>query len=248
MRLRPLVHRQITDPPRPARGRAAPPRRMDPFDVFGIPPGFDLDPAALERRQRELARVVHPDRVAQTGAVERRRALARAVDVNEAHRVLRDPARRAEALLRRLGAPVGELDGPKAPPHLLLEMMEQREALSDAQAKGDLAAFGRLEAWARGREAEVLAALSAGFARALAAAGAGEAAPGAARGAAGAGEAAPGAARGTAGAGEAAGGAGQGASELAGRLGELRYVRRFLDEVRAIEEDFASRAEGARGA
>jgi molecular chaperone HscB len=195
---------------------------MDPFDVFGIPPGFDLDLGALERRQRELARVVHPDRFAGAGAVERRRALARAVDVNEAHRTLRDPVKRAEALLRRLGVPVGELAEPKAPPALLFEMMEQREALAAAHSSGDRAALGRLEAWARGREASVLAALSAGFARALAEAGEGT--------------------------GRGAEGASGSASELVGRLGELRYVRRFLDEVKAIEEDFASRADGARGA
>ncbi|HEU4410639.1 MAG TPA: Fe-S protein assembly co-chaperone HscB [Polyangiaceae bacterium] len=183
---------------------------MDPFDVFGIAPGFDLDPGALERRQRELARVVHPDRFAGAGAAERRRALSRAVDVNEAHRALRDPIRRAEALLRRLGVAVGELAEPKAPPHLLMEMMERREALASAHAARDAAELGRLEAWAEGREAEVLAALSAGFARALA---------------------------------EAGEGATGGAAGLVGRLGELRYLRRFLDEVRAIREDLATRLE-----
>ncbi|MCU0686246.1 MAG: Fe-S protein assembly co-chaperone HscB [Polyangiaceae bacterium] len=201
---------------------------MDPFDVFGIPPGFDLEIGALERRQRELARVVHPDRFARAGAVERRRALSRAVDVNEALRVLRDPVRRAEALLQRLGVASGELAEPKAPPHLLMEMMEQREALAAAHEDGNKAELERLGAWARAREAGVLGELSAGFARALAAVG---------EGAGGS-------------AGEGAGGkAGEGAGGLVGRLGELRYLRRFVDEVDAFEEDLASRPErGAEGA
>lgn len=196
---------------------------MDPFDVFGIAPDFDLDPGALERRQRELARVVHPDRHAGAGAAERRRALSRAVDVNEAHRVLRDPVRRAEALLRRLGAAVGELAEPKAPPHLLMEMMEQREALASAHTSGNEAELGRLEAWGEGRQATVLAALSEGFAKALAA------------------SPSPSGERGSEGAARGGEGATTGAAELVGRLGELRYLRRFLDEVGAIREDLASR-------
>jgi molecular chaperone HscB len=43
-------------------------------------------------------------------------ALSRAIEVNEAWRALRDPIKRAEALLVRLGVPVGETAEPKARP------------------------------------------------------------------------------------------------------------------------------------
>ncbi len=67
----------------------------DPFDTLGVEPRFDLDLAALERRHRDLSRALHPDRYAGAPAAERRLALGRAIDANEALRVLKDPIRRA---------------------------------------------------------------------------------------------------------------------------------------------------------
>ena len=69
----------------------------DPFDTLGLEPVFDLDLAAAERRYRELSKVVHPDRFTTVSGPERRRALSKAVDVNEAWRRLRDPIARAES-------------------------------------------------------------------------------------------------------------------------------------------------------
>ncbi len=115
--------------------------------------------------------------------------------------MLRDPIRRAEALLANRGVPVGEESGQKADPTFLMEMMEQREALSDARRAADLAAVDKLAAKVRAAEKEALAKLSRDFA-------------------------------------EANGGGGRsGAESLAQSLGELRYYRRFLDEVAAIEDE-----------
>ncbi len=109
---------------------------MNPFEIFGLAPAFRVDAAALDARFRELSKVVHPDRHARGGPAERRAALSRAIDVNAAYRVLRDPVKRGEALLALHGrAPE---DGGKASPALLLEMMELREALAEARARADL--------------------------------------------------------------------------------------------------------------
>jgi molecular chaperone HscB len=171
----------------------------DPFETLGIAPSFVLDLPAVERRFRDLSRVVHPDRFSGAGATERRRALSRAVDASEAWRAVRDPVRRAEALLRRAGVEVDERRQPKASQALLMEFMELREQLAEAKAAGDAAQVAGLLAQVKGREAGVLEQLGAGFA------GLDAAAPGA--------EAA---ARGQA---------------LLALLGELRYVRRFVDEA-----------------
>ena len=48
------------------------------------------------------------------GASERRAALSKAVEVNEAWRVVRDPIRRAEALLALAGTAAGEEDAGQA--------------------------------------------------------------------------------------------------------------------------------------
>lgn len=137
---------------------------MDAFDTLGVPPAFELDLAALEARHRALSAALHPDRFASASAGERRIALGRAIEVNEAFRLVRDPVRRAECLLARSGIAVGDGVEPKPAPSFLLEMMELREALSEAHAARDLDGVTTLGARVREREAETLTALSTGFA------------------------------------------------------------------------------------
>ncbi len=105
----------------------------DPFATLGVPRRFTLAPSELEQRHRDLSRALHPDRYVTATPSERRVALERAVAVNDAFRQLRDPLRRAEALLTLHGRAVGERD--RAPPALLMEVMELREALDEARAK-----------------------------------------------------------------------------------------------------------------
>jgi molecular chaperone HscB len=171
----------------------------DPFNTLGIEARFDLDMSMVEKRHRDLSRTLHPDRYSGAPAAERRMALGRAIEVNEAIRLLRDPIRRAEALLRHAGVPMGEMTEPKPSNDLLMEMMDSREMLADAARKKDAPAIKALEISMRGQQDAVLAALAAGF---LAAAGDVET-----------------------------------LKSLLPKLGELRYLRRFLDEVSAIEEE-----------
>ena len=137
----------------------------DPFDVLGLPARFDLDEKEIESRYRELSRVLHPDRHVGKPPAERRLILGKAMEVNEAARVLRDPVARASALLGRRGvSPATQKGEAKADPEFLMWMMEVREALSEARSRRDAARVGRLAFEVRGREAEVLRALSAGLA------------------------------------------------------------------------------------
>jgi len=120
----------------PAFSRA---RLGDPFATLGFEPTFELDPFELEARHRELSRALHPDRYAGRPASERQQALGRAIEVNDAARALKNPIRRAQALLVRLGHPVSETSAPAANPAFLMEVMELREALAGARAQKDLA-------------------------------------------------------------------------------------------------------------
>ena len=139
---------------------------MDPFETLGVEPVFGLDVALLEQRHRDLSRALHPDRHASSGAAERRMALGRAIEVNEAFRVLKDPLRRAEALLALRGVQSGEGKEPPASPALLMEVMERREALADVRQTKNQAALGRLIAEVRSEAARVEAALGSEFASA----------------------------------------------------------------------------------
>ena len=181
---------------------------VDPFETLGIAPTFDLDLAAVEKQYRELARVLHPDRHLAGSPGERRMALGKAVEVNEAWRLVRDPIRRAEALLRRQGVRLEEGKEPKPEPEFLMEMMDQREALSEARASADPAVVERLASAIRKREANVIASISAAF-------------------------------------GSAAKSSGASLEKVAPLIGELRYYRRFLDEVSAIEDGFHEKANAA---
>jgi molecular chaperone HscB len=200
---------------------------VDPFDTLGIAPNFDLDLKAAEKQYRELARVLHPDRHVAGSPTDRRLSLGKAVEVNEAWRTVRDPIRRAEALLRRHGAHLEEGKEPKAAPEFLMEMMEQREALAEARASGERAAVERLGNAIRAREKDVTARVAAAFA---ALPGGGTALPGDAV-----------AGNGT------AGGARGALDNVAAFIGELRYYRRFLDEVSAIEDGFNDAASAGAG-
>ncbi len=171
----------------------------DPFETLGVPAKFDLELKALEQRHRDLSKALHPDRYAGASAAERRMALGRAIDVNEAWRVLRDPIRRAEALLRRAGVEVGETAEPKASPALLMEMMESREELATAARGKKLDEVLRLGEAMQTRFDATLERLSRTF--------------------------------------DEAGEDPQKIVRALPVLGELRYFRRFLDEVSAIEEE-----------
>ena len=186
---------------------------VDPFETLGITPSFDVDLPSVEKRYRELQRVLHPDRHVGGSPADRRASLGKAVEVNEAWRLLRDPIRRAEALLRRHGVRIEEGKEPKPEPEFLMEMMEQREALSEARASGDAAAVERLADAIYDRQKNVTARITAALAP-----------PGAA----------PTSSDGAA-SGEAS------LDHVVSLLGELRYYRRFLDEVSAIQDGFSER-------
>jgi molecular chaperone HscB len=138
---------------------------MDPFVTLGIARGFDVDLAAVEKTHRELSRALHPDRFVNASGSERKAALANAVAVNEAWRVVRDPIRRAEALLRLAGVGVGEDGEAKADPEFLMEMLELREALAEAKQARDLPKVREMERAVEERARGAERAFAEGFAR-----------------------------------------------------------------------------------
>lgn len=123
---------------------------MDPFATLGLSLRFDLDVNELEKRYRDLQRALHPDKHMDAGALERRAALSKAVEVNEAYRVLRDELSRAAALLAAHGVNVSSES--KADPELLMEVMELREALADARSSSDQALIDKLASDVRSLE------------------------------------------------------------------------------------------------
>jgi molecular chaperone HscB len=114
---------------------------QNPFELLGFPLSFAIELRTLEARHRELSKTVHPDRHASEGVSSKAGALALAVSINEAFRILRDPLQRATALCAALGAAVVEK---AVPPEFLMEVMEKRESLSEARAQKNHAALEAL--------------------------------------------------------------------------------------------------------
>ena len=106
----------------------------DDFELFGIPRRFEQDREQLDRRWRELQADVHPDRFATAAAAGQRVAMQWAVRVNEAYQRLKDPLRRAAYLCELEGAPIDAENNTAMPAAFLIEQMEWREALDDADA------------------------------------------------------------------------------------------------------------------
>ena len=119
-------------------------------------------------------------------------ALGKVMAVNEAARALKDPIRRAEALIARGGVAIGETEEPKPTPDFLMDILEQREALSEAGDAKDRAVIAQLAEVIRARMKATEEALGSALVPAATA---------------------------------------ESLRPLLPRLGELRYYRRFLDEV-----------------
>lgn len=141
------------------------PQHQDPFEILGLEPSFRLEPKLLEKRHRDLSRALHPDRYAGRPALERRRALNQAIGVNEAFRVLRDPVRRASALLERYGVETSEQapNSTAMPPEFLMEMMQLREELSAARQQRRVAAIEGLAKQTRERQQQVVETIATEF-------------------------------------------------------------------------------------
>ena len=113
----------------------------DDFELFGVPRRFEQDRAALDARWRSLQAEVHPDRFAADGAASQRVAMQWAVRVNEAYERLKDPVRRAAYLCELNGRPVEIQNNTAMPADFLVQQMEWRDALDDAESEDDVDAL-----------------------------------------------------------------------------------------------------------
>jgi molecular chaperone HscB len=126
----------------------------DDFVLFGLPQRHALDRAALDGRWRQLQAEVHPDRFASEGAAAQRIAMQWAVRVNEAYARLKDPLARAAYLCTLRGAAIDAERNTAMPPAFLMQQMQWREALDDADGAAEVEALADTVAAA---EAQLLA-------------------------------------------------------------------------------------------
>ena len=112
------------------------------FDIFGLPVSFEIDTVALSETYRELQRAVHPDRFANASDRDRREAVQRAANINEAFQTLKSPLQRARYMLQLRGVDFDDQKDTSFDSEFLMEQIELREAL--ANLKDDPEALTRL--------------------------------------------------------------------------------------------------------
>ena len=127
------------------------------FELFGLASQFAQDRAAIDARWKDLQREAHPDKFAAQGAAAQRIAMQWSVRINEAYRRLKDPLKRAAYLCELNAAPVNAEDNTAMPTAFLMQQMEWREALDDAQ---DAASVEQLASQMQSARAVVLAQLA----------------------------------------------------------------------------------------
>jgi molecular chaperone HscB len=103
------------------------------FELFELPVQFAQDSAVLDARWKELQREAHPDKFAAQGAAAQRLAMQWSVRINEAYQRLKNPLKRAMYLCEIHGAPIEAESNTAMPADFLMQQMQWREALDDAE-------------------------------------------------------------------------------------------------------------------
>ncbi|MEI7843136.1 MAG: Fe-S protein assembly co-chaperone HscB [Gallionellaceae bacterium] len=108
------------------------------FQLFNVPSRFQTDINLLEQNYRALQAQVHPDKFAHLSESERRVSMQWATRVNEGYQTLRKPLDRARYLLSLHGVETQEETNTAMPIDFLMQQMEWREAIEEAQQAKDV--------------------------------------------------------------------------------------------------------------
>lgn len=121
-------------------GAVQPPGSIDHFTRLGLVQTFEIDLDELNRQYFGFQRRMHPDRFATRTPKERALSQQQATALNEAYETLKDPLKRAAYLLRLKGRTV-DIEGSAtiSDPKLLMEAMELRESLDEAETPAEVA-------------------------------------------------------------------------------------------------------------
>lgn len=103
------------------------------FNLFQLEPSFNIDTEALEQTYRALAARFHPDKFASASAFEQKQAVMMSSTINDAYRTLKSPIDRAAYLLKSQNIDADAPEHTSFSTEFLMQQMEWRETLMDAQ-------------------------------------------------------------------------------------------------------------------
>lgn len=119
----------------PSCDKIQPLREMDEFKRLSLKPQFELNLDQLEKTYFKLQRRLHPDVFMSASELEKGFSRLHSAALNKAYTVLKDPLKRGELLLQIQGFSLSNEKGMNLDdPGLLIEMMEMRETLEEAES------------------------------------------------------------------------------------------------------------------
>jgi molecular chaperone HscB len=124
----------------------AQPAMQNHFDLFNLPQRFAIDGAALDTAYRDVQSRVHPDRFVNASDSEKRVAMQWTTRANEAYQTLKSPLQRARYLCELNGVDLQTESNTAMPPAFLMQQMEWRERLEEAERARGLDSLEELAA------------------------------------------------------------------------------------------------------
>jgi len=115
----------------------------DYFDIFNIEKKFSIDLKFIEKEYFSLQNKYHPDRFVNSDEDEKLEAAQLSIYINKAYNTLKNDLKRSEYLLKLHNVMVNteSNDSVKPCPILLMEVMEDRDELSELESFDDIQNF-----------------------------------------------------------------------------------------------------------
>ena len=114
---------------------------MNYFELYNLPAQFEIDLDKLKQHYQTLQKLTHPDRFASASEQQKRMYLTKNAQVNDAYSVLRSPVSRGEHLLALRGLELASEQDTVGDVNFLMQQMEWREALEEANSVDALASL-----------------------------------------------------------------------------------------------------------
>jgi molecular chaperone HscB len=114
------------------------------FELFGLASTFDIDLKALESNYRKIQSESHPDRFVTASSAEKLASMQTATLANEAYLTLKSPSLRGAYLLGLAGIVAIDEKNNQMPTDFLMQQIEWREAVEDAENAHDISALESL--------------------------------------------------------------------------------------------------------
>lgn len=108
-----------------------PPENVTYFDIIGIPKSYDVTVAEIQRKYKELQKLLHPDKFSNKSEKEKQLSENLSSLVNVAYTTLLNPLQRGLYMLELNNVTISE-DTDDKDPEFLMEIMERNEEIENA--------------------------------------------------------------------------------------------------------------------